>query len=100
MIMISESAYIIPPIIIAILLLMIVYVGIGRASLLINIVRFDLGRPAMRKNKFVGQDTATPTGKVAKIKYITLFSVILLVVYSYISNDVSTISTKNPIRLS
>jgi hypothetical protein len=27
------------------LLLMIVYVGIGRASLLINIVRFDLGQP-------------------------------------------------------
>lgn len=49
MIMISEPAYIIPPIIIAILLLMIVYVGIGRASLLINIVRFDLGRPGHEK---------------------------------------------------
>lgn len=42
---------------------MIVYVGIGRASLLINIVRFDL-RPAMRKKDRTGEDTATRDGKV------------------------------------
>lgn len=60
MIMISTTAYIIPPIIIAILLLMIVYVGIGRASLLINIVRFDLGGRGHEKELVAdGQDIAT-----------------------------------------
>lgn len=34
------------------LLLMIVYVGIGRASFLINIVRFDLGRATSMRNVF------------------------------------------------
>lgn len=49
-IVISGPTYIIAAIIICYLLLMIVYVGIGRASLLINIVRFRSGRPsAMRK---------------------------------------------------